>query len=260
VHEARRDNPYEFPYPSPESARRHPFVELDFERRSADEMRAHLHGFRDEMARRRSVRTISPDPVPLDIIETAIEAASTAPSGAHRQPWHFVVTGDPEVKRRIRRAAEAEERINYEGGRMNDEWQEALAPLGTDWHKEFLEFAPWIVVLFEQRYGVTDDGTRIHNYYVKESVGIAAGMFITALHVAGLVTLTHTPSPMAFLTNLLGRPANERPFVLFPIGYPLEGTQVPDLRRKSLDSVRTVLGTVPGEATAEQGRAPDAAG
>jgi nitroreductase len=233
-------------------------VELDVERRSVDEMRARLQGFRSEMERRRSVRTIASDPVPLDLIDTAIEAASTAPSGAHRQPWRFVVTGDPDVKRQIRAAAEAEERVNYEGGRMNDEWQDALAPLGTDWHKEFLTVAPWIVVLFEQRYGVAEDGSRLHNYYVKESVGIAAGVFVTALHLAGLVTLTHTPSPMAFLTKLLGRPDNERPFVLFPIGYPLDGTWVPDIRRKSLDEVRTLVGNVPGESGGEQGRAPDA--
>ena len=187
---------------------------------------------------------ISPEPIPLDLIDTAIASASTAPSGAHRQPWHFVVSGDPDVKRQIREAAEKEERANYEG-RINDEWKGALAPLGTDWHKEFLTEAPWIVVLFEQRYGVTADGERSHNYYVKESVGIAAGIFITALHHAGLVTLTHTPSPMAFLTRLLGRPENERPFVLFPVGLPMPGVQVPDLHRKPLDEVRTIIGDAP---------------
>ena len=249
-----RERPYEFPYPSPEAADAHSFVSLDVERRPVDEMRSRLHRFRAEMERRRSVRTIAPDPVPLDLIDTAIEAASTAPSGAHRQPWQFVVTGDPELKRRIREAAEAEERVNYEGGRMNDEWQDALAPLGTDWHKEFLTVAPWIVVLFEQRSRVAADGSRLHNYYVKESVGIAAGMFVTALHLSGLVTLTHTPSPMAFLTTLLGRPDNERPFVLFPVGYPLDGSRVPDLQRKPLDQVRTLVGALPGE----QGRTPAA--
>lgn len=155
------------------------------------------------------------------------------------------MTGDPDVKRQIQQAAEAEERVNYDEGRMNDEWQDALAPLGTDWHKEFLSVAPWIVVLFEQRYDNAGDGSRRHNYYVKESVGIAAGMFITALHLAGLVTLTHTPSPMAFLTKLLARPDNERPFALFPIGYPLDGVKVPDLRRKELDEVRTIVGLPP---------------
>ena len=238
-------DPYQYPYPSPEAAAEFRFRPLDFERLELGEMRNRLAAFRSSMERRRSVRVLSPDPVPLDLIETAIAAASTAPSGAHRQPWQFVVTGDPDVKRQIREAAEAEERVNYEDGRMNEEWQEALAPLGTDWHKEFLEVAPWIVVLFEERYSFGPDGGRRHHYYVKESVGIAAGMFITALHLAGLATLTHTPSPMAFLTRVLGRPENERPFVLFPIGYPLEGAPVPDLRRKSLDEVRTVVGRTP---------------
>jgi nitroreductase len=239
------DDPYEHPYPSRETAGRFAFEPLAFDRLDVSEMRARAENFRSDMARRRSVRMISPDPVPLDLIETAIATAASAPSGAHRQPWRFVVTGDAEVKRRIRDAAEDEERKNYDGGRMNDEWRTALGPLGTDWHKEYLTVAPWIVVLFEERYGVADDGVRRHNYYVKESVGIAAGMFIAALHVAGLVTLTHTPSPMAFLSELLGRPENERPFVLFPIGYPVPGAQVPVLQRKPLADVRTIVGDVP---------------
>jgi len=205
-------------------------------------MRVAGRAFLDELDRRRSVRMFAPDPVPLDIIETAIATASTAPSGAHRQPWRFVVTGDPAVKRRLREAAEEEERKNYLDGRMNEQWREALAPLGTDWHKEFLEVAPWIVVLFEQRYLEGVDGERRPNYYVKESVGIAAGMFITALHRVGLVTLTHTPSPMAFVSSILGRPDSERPFVVFPVGYPMPGTLVPELRRKPLDEVMTVVG------------------
>jgi len=185
--------------------------------------------------------------VPIDLIEQAVRTASTAPSGAHHQPWHFVVTGDPIVKRQIREAAEAEERINYEAGRINDEWRRELEPLGTDWHKEFLEFAPWIVVLFEQRYGIADDGSTRHHYYVKESCGIAAGLFIAALHHMGLATLTHTPSPMAFLSKVLGRPKNERPMVLFPIGYPTHGCLVPDLVRKPLDDVMTFVGNLPAE-------------
>ena len=185
---------------------------------------------------------LSDEPVPRDLIETAVRTASTAPSGANQQPWRFVATGDPSLKRRIRLAAEAEERINYEGGRINEEWRREIAPLGTDWHKEFLEVAPWIVVLFELRHGVADDGSRRHHYYVKESCGIAAGLFVTALHHMGLATLTHTPSPMAFLVEVFERPANERPFVLFPIGYPVDGCQVPVLRRKSLDEVLTVVG------------------
>ncbi len=179
----------------------------------------------------------SADRVPLTLIESAIQAASTAPSGAHRQPWTFVVVGDPATKRAIRQAAEEEERENYEGGRLPAHWREALEPLGTDWHKPYLDTVPWIVVLFEQRFGVGDAGERIHHFYVKESVGIAAGIFITALHHIGLATLTHTPSPMAFLTRLLGRPDNERPFCLFPVGYPAADCVVPDLRRKPIDQV-----------------------
>ena len=153
------------------------------------------------------------------------------------QPWTFVVTGDPAIKRTIREAAEAEERTNYLENRMNAEGQNALAPLGTDWHKEFLEIAPWIVVLFEERYGVRDDGSKRTHYYVKESCGIAAGMFITALHHMGLATLTHTPSPMAFLTQALERPHTERPFAVFPVGVPAPECVVPDLERKSLEDV-----------------------
>lgn len=186
---------------------------------------------------RRSVRDFSGRPVPRRLIELAVAAASTAPSGAHRQPWTFVLVGDPALKRRIREAAEAEERENYLGGRMNEEWQTALAPLGTDWHKAFLETVPWIVVVFEQRYGLEEDGERTHNYYVKESVGIATGMLLSALHRMGLASLTHTPSPMRFLADLLGRPENERPFVLIPIGYPADGCEVPDITRKPLDRV-----------------------
>ncbi len=194
--------------------------------------------FYQEMNRRRSVRFFSDEPVPKQLIDLAIETASTAPSGAHKQPWTYVVTGDAAIKRRIREAAEEEERINYEGGRLPDHWREDLAPLGTDWRKPFLEVVPWIVVLFEQRYGYDAEGERSHHYYVKESVGISAGLFIAALHHIGLATLTHTPSPMRFLTKLLERPENERPFCLFPIGYPAEDCSVPDLRRKSLDEVR----------------------
>ena len=183
----------------------------------------------------------SPDPVPQKLIELAVQAASTAPSGAHKQPWTFAATNDPDIKQAIRAAAEQEEEKNYLGNRMNDEWQAALAPLGTDHHKEFLQVAPWIVVLFEQRYELLPDGTTQKNYYVKESVGIAAGMFITALHHMGLATLTHTPTPMKFLNTILDRPKNERPFVLFPVGYPLEGVKVPDLDRKELNEIFTTV-------------------
>jgi nitroreductase len=202
-----------------------------------EELIARARAVFEEYDTRRSVRQFSDRSVPRAAIEYAIRAASTAPSGAHRQPWTFVLIGDPEVKRRIREAAEAEERQNYLGGRMNEEWQEALRPLGTDWRKPFLETVPWIVVVFEQRYGIDDEGNRRHNYYVKESVGIACGLFITALHRIGLATLTHTPSPMRFLTELLERPDNERPFILFPIGYPADDAVVPNLTRRPLDEV-----------------------
>lgn len=190
-----------------------------------------------ELDARRSVRHFAPDPVPRAMIEAAIRAASTAPSGAHRQPWRFVAVSDHALKRRIREAAEVEERQSYEGGRMPPEWREALEPLGTDWQKPYLELVPWIVVAFEEVTGVAADGSPRKNYYTRESVGIACGLFIVALHRMGLATLTHTPSPMGFLSELLGRPRNERPFVLFPVGYPASDARVPDLRRKGLDEV-----------------------
>ena len=202
-----------------------------------DERIAVARSVYEEMAARRSVRHFSDRLVPRELVELAIASASTAPSGAHKQPWTFVLVGDPVVKRAIREAAEVEERENYEGGRLPPHWREDLAALGTDWEKPFLETAPWLVVVFEQRYGVAPDGSRRHHYYVKESVGIACGMFIDALHRMGLSTLTHTPSPMAFLRTLLGRPENERPFILFPIGYADDDCRVPDLQRKTLDQV-----------------------
>jgi len=208
-----------------------------FQRLAPNEQRSRADSFYEEMNRRRSVRFFSDEPVPRHLIEQAIRTASTAPSGAHRQPWRFVVTGDPALKRQIREAAEEEERINYEGGRLPEHWREALEPLGTDWRKPFLETVPWVIVMFEERFGVDPDGSKRHNFYVKESCGIAAGIFIAALHHMGLATLTHTPSPMAFLTTLLGRPGNERPFCMFPVGYPAEDCVVPDLRRKGLDEV-----------------------
>jgi len=213
----------------------------DFPRLSPKRQRQRADEFYEEMDRRRSVRYFSSEPVPRHLIEQAIRTASTAPSGAHRQPWTFVVTGDADMKRQIREAAEAEERINYEGGRLPDHWREALEPLGTDWRKEFLETVPWIVVLFERRYGFDETGEKLHHFYVKESCGIAAGLFIAALHHMGLATLTHTPSPMKFLRTLLGRPDHERPFCMFPIGYPSEDCVVPDLRRKSLEDVMVTV-------------------
>ena len=204
-------------------------------------MLEHGRRFQDEMDGRRSVRMFSADPVPRELIELAIMTGSTAPSGAHQQPWTFVAVGDPEVKRRIRIAAEEEERQSYEGGRMPAEWLAALAPLGTDWHKPFLETVPWIVVLFEQVHGWFPDGSVRKHYYARESVGIACGLFVAAIHQMGLVTLTHTPSPMGFLSSILRRPKNERPFVLLPIGYPAHDCEVPDLKRKSIAEVASFV-------------------
>ena len=198
--------------------------------------------FYELMNQRRSIRFFSDEHVPKRLIETAILTASTAPSGAHKQPWTYVLTGDPDIKRQIRQAAEEEEKINYEGGRLPPHWREDLEPLGTDWEKPFLETVPWIVVLFEHRYQLDDNGERRHVYYPKESVGISAGLFIAALHNMGLATLTHTPSPMKFLTRVLGRPENERPFCLFPIGYPAHDAVVPDLPRKPLEEVMVEVG------------------
>lgn len=212
------------------------------ERLDLQTQRERADAFFEEMNKRRSVRFFSDDPVPRDLVEQAIRTASTAPSGAHKQPWTFVLTGDPDIKRQIRVAAEEEERVNYEGGRLPEHWREDLEPLGTDWHKPFLETVPWIVVLFEQRYGIGEIGEHRHHYYVKESCGIAAGIFIAALHHMGLATLTHTPSPMKFLTKLLERPDSERPFCMFPIGYPADDCLVPDLTRKPLDEVMVEVG------------------
>ena len=212
------------------------FVALEFERLSENDQLARSREFLESMRRRRTVRDFSSEPVPYELVRNAIEVAATAPSGAHQQPWTFVVVSDPDVKRAIRRAAEEEERRSYES-RMPDEWLEALRPLGTDWRKAHIEDAPFLVVVFEQAYGVTPDGAKIKHYYVRESVGIAVGLLLASLHQAGLASLTHTPSPMAFLREILGRPANERPYVLVPVGYPADGSAVPDLTRKPLDQV-----------------------
>ncbi len=220
--------------------KKHPFIPLNFEKMTPEEQRRHGESFFDRMKRRRTVREFSSEPVPFDLIETAVRTAGTSPSGAHHQPWRFVVVSDPEVKRKIREAAEREERDNYER-RMPDEWLEALAPLGTDWHKEFLEIAPYLIVVFRIDYGLheKDDGSTVKSkhYYVTESVGIAVGMLLAALHTAGLATLTHTPSPMKFLREILNRPVNETPFVLIPVGYPVDEATVPDLQRKPLEEI-----------------------
>ena len=192
--------------------------------------------FLDHVNARRSVRMFSEEPVPAEAIELAVAAANTAPSGAHQQPWTFVATNDPQTKHRIRLAAEAEERENYEGGRLPDAWREAIAPLGTSSDKSYLDTVPWIVVAFAQKSTPMPDGTLRKNYYVNESVGIACGLFITALHTMGLATLTHTPNPMGFLMDIFERPQTERPYILFPVGYPAENCHVPELARKPLDS------------------------
>jgi iodotyrosine deiodinase len=212
------------------------FVTLEFERLPEAEQLSRSRDFLERMRRRRSVRHFSSDSVPYELVENAIATAATAPSGAHQQPWTFVVVSDPELKRQIRRAAEEEERRSYES-RMPNEWLEALRPLGTDWRKPHIEDAPFVIVVFEQAYGVGPDGGKIKHYYVRESVGIAVGFLLASLHEAGLATLTHTSSPMAFLRDILDRPVNERPYVLIPVGYPAEGCTVPDLQRRPLNEV-----------------------
>lgn len=206
-------------------------------RLSRDEMIAAAREFLETIRLRRTVREFSSEPVPDEVIEAAIEAASLAPSGANMQPWKFVVVKDAVLKREIRIAAEKEEYENYHG-RMTEEWLHALAPLQTDWHKEFLEIAPVLIVVFKEDYGLSENGAHITHYYVNESVGIAAGFLLAALNAAGLATLTHTPSPMGFLRDILGRPKNEKAFLLIPVGYPAEGCRVPDIAKKTLDDVR----------------------
>lgn len=198
-----------------------------------EEMLERSRAFYAYMDQRRTVRDFSDKPVPLEIIENIIRTAGTAPSGAHKQPWTFCVVQDPEIKRQIRLAAEEEEYQSYHG-RMTEEWLQDLAPLGTDWHKPFLETAPYLIVVFKRLY---EGEEKRKNYYVPESVGLAAGFLLAAIHQAGLVALTHTPSPMNFLQHILQRPDNERPFLLIPVGYPAENAQVPDLRRKPLNEI-----------------------
>jgi len=213
---------------------------LRFERLEKVEMKNRANAFYEQMNKRRSVRFFSEEPVPKYLIERAILTAGTSPSGAHRQPWHFVAISDPERKRQLRQAVEAEEKRSYEE-RMPPAWLEALAPIGTTWEKPFIETAPWIVVCFEELYSFDEDGHKCKNYYVQESCGIACGMFIAAIHTMGLVTLTHTPSPMGFLSSLLQRPINEKPFMLFPVGFPSLHASVPNLSRKPLAKISTWL-------------------
>ncbi len=217
------------------------FIALaDYHEYDSDEMNRRAASFYEQMRRRRTVRQFSNRPVPREIIEQCILAASTAPSGANLQPWHFVVVSDPSVKRQIRVAAEEEEKEFYDK-RAPKEWLEALAPLGTDEHKPFLEIAPYLIAIFEERYGRLPTGGQVKHYYPKESVGIATGLLITAIQQVGLVSLTHTPSPMKFLNEILGRPSNESPFLLLVIGYPGEGAMVPVIKRKRLEDVCTFV-------------------
>ncbi len=212
------------------------YIPLDFTRRPVAESLADAEAFYRSMDRRRTTRHFSTDPVPRQLIELAIRTAGTSPSGAHQQPWTFVAVSNPALKAEIRRAAELEEHEFYHG-RAPKEWIEALAPLGTDEHKTHLTDAPWVVVLFRQVHGFNAEGSKRTFYYTQESCGIAAGFFIAAVHQMGLVTLTHTPNPMGFLGELLGRPAHERAMLVMPVGYPAVGAQVPDIRRKGVEEI-----------------------
>ncbi len=218
-----------------------PSIPLDqYREYPIEEMRQRLNDLYENLDRRRTVRDFSARPVPLDIIETALKVANTAPSGANLQPWHFAVVSGPETKKKIREAAEAEEREFYEH-RASEEWLAALEHLGTDDRKPFLETAPYLIAVFLQKYGQLSDGRKVKHYYPSESTGLATGMLITALHEAGLATLTHTPSPMKFLNEILGRPKNERPFLLLVVGYPDADAEVPDIQRKPLQSFASFI-------------------
>ncbi len=212
----------------------------DYREYPIEEMRERLNEFYANVNRRRTVREFSDRPIPRDVIETALKAAGTAPSGANLQPWHFVVISGPETKKKIREAAEVEEREFYEH-RASPEWLAALEPLGTDSSKPFLETAPYLIAVFLQKFGELPDGRKVKHYYPVESTGLATGILITALHHAGLVTLTHTPSPMKFLNEILGRPKSERPFLLLITGYPADDAVVPDINRKSLEAFTSFI-------------------
>jgi iodotyrosine deiodinase len=214
----------------------YPFISYSPKRQSQEDMLAESQAFFDKMDERRSVRQFSSESFDIRILENIIATASTAPSGAHKQPWSFCVVSNPELKSRIRALAEKEEEENYHG-RMSDEWIEDLKPLGTDEVKDFLEIAPYLIIVFKQVHGIGEEGEKKRNYYVNESVGIAVGFLLAAIHNAGLCSLTHTPSPMNFLEKALGRPANERAFLLIPVGYPAEHAKVPDIHRKPLNLV-----------------------
>lgn len=211
------------------------FIEYNKETFPEEEMIKRTDAFYKWMDTRRTVRDFSDKPIPKEVIDNLILTASTAPSGAHKQPWTFCVVTDPEIKKQIREAAEKEEFESY-NNRMSSEWLNDLEPLGTDWHKPFLETAPVLIIVFKRPYEIIKD-KKHQNYYVAESVGLACGFLLAAIHNSGLVALTHTPSPMNFLCDILKRPDNERPFLLIPVGYPAEKTLVPDLKRKKLDQI-----------------------
>lgn len=214
----------------------YPYVKYSSETFSEEDMIKRSTEFYNWADARRSVRDFSDKGVPLKVMENILLTASTAPSGAHKQPWTFCLISNAELKSRLRELAEEEEKKSY-GGRMSDEWLEDLAPLGTDWEKEFIDIAPWIVVVMKRAYEFGEDNKKRNNYYVSESVGIASGFLLMAIHNAGLVALTHTPSPMNFIAKALERPDNERPFLLVPVGFPAESAMVPDLERKSKDDI-----------------------
>ncbi|MBL1279925.1 MAG: nitroreductase family protein [Fluviicola sp.] len=214
----------------------HPYIEFSPEKLSEEQMLANSKEFYAWADKRRSVRDFSPKEVPLEIMENIILTASTAPSGAHKQPWTFCLISNATLKAKLRELAEEEEKKSY-SGRMSDEWIEDLEPLGTNWEKEFIDIAPWIIVVMKRAYELGEEGNKMNNYYVSESVGIASGFLLMAIHNAGLVALTHTPSPMNFISKALERPENERPYLLIPVGYPAENAMVPDLTRKSKSEI-----------------------
>lgn len=214
----------------------YPFIEYHREAFETNEMLSRSGNFYSWLNKRRTVRDLSDKPIPKEVIENIIKAASTAPSGAHKQPWKFCVVSNPEIKKSIRIAAEKEEKESYEK-RMTDEWLKDLAPIGTDWHKPFLETVPYLIVVFKLNYVLDENNFKHQNYYAVESCGIACGFLLAAIHAAGLAALTHTPSPMNFLSKVLNRPDNEKPFLLIPVGYAADECWVPDLKRKGLDEI-----------------------
>ena len=216
------------------------FKKLDFEEYSESKMRSRSESFLNEIITRRTVREFSDRIVPIDIINNCIKTAASAPSGANKQPWQFVIVRDSGIKTKIREAAEKEEKEFY-GHRATKEWLEDLNQFGTDWHKPFLDIAPYLIVVFRKIYDLEDDGTQRKNYYVNESVGIASGFLLAALHHAGLITLTHTPSPMNFLGEILNRPKNEKAFLLIPVGYPAKDAEVPDISKKPFSEISKIV-------------------